>query len=70
MREITVFDVIKKLELEVFCDLMYGTARSFDTQEEFQAALQQEITGAELQRINEAALRGGYQSLSFSLKQK
>lgn len=66
MREITVFDVVKQLELDNFCDLMFGTARGFDTQEEFKAALQVEITEKALQQINEAALREGHHPLSFS----
>lgn len=64
-----MFDMVKQLELDVFCDLLYGTAKGFDTQEEFKAALQSEVTEKELQRINSAALRDGYQPLSFSFKQ-
>lgn len=59
----TVFDAVKQLELNVFCDLIYGTARSFDTQEEFKAALNMEITEKGLQSINAVALRDGYQPL-------
>ena len=65
MREITVFDVVKQLKLDNFCDLMFGTARGFDTQEEFKAALQREITEKMLQQINKAALREGHHPLSF-----
>lgn len=66
MREITVFDAIKQLELDVFCDVMYGLAKDFTTQGELKAALQEEIPEKVLHRINEAALREGYQLLSLS----
>lgn len=66
MRKITVFDAVKQLELDVFCDVMYGIAKDFNTQEELKAALQTGISEKALQQINEAALREGYQSLSFS----
>ena len=69
VRKTTVFDAVKQLELDNFCDLIYGTARSFSTQEEFKSALQNEIREKELQQINEAALREGHHPLSFSLKQ-
>ncbi len=66
MREITVFDAVKQLELDVFCDLMYGTVKDSNSQAEFKEALQTEISEKALQQINEAALREGYQPLSFS----
>ncbi len=59
----TVFDVVKQLELNVFCDLMYGTARIFDTREEFKEALCSGVTEKELQKINAAALCDGYQPI-------
>ena len=70
VRETTVFDAVKQLELDNFCDLMYGVARSFDTQEKFKAALRNEIGEKELQQINDVALREGHHPLSFSLKHR
>lgn len=69
MREITVFDVVKQLELDNFCDLMFGVVQDIGTQEGLKDALQTEITEEELQRINGAALKEGHHPLSFSLKQ-
>lgn len=66
MRKITVFDAVKQLELDVFCDVMYGIAKDSNTQDELKAALQTEISEKALQQINEAALWEGYQPLSFS----
>ena len=57
MREITVFDLVKHLELDNFCDLIFGAVNDIGTQEGLKAALQTEITKEELQRINAAALR-------------
>ncbi len=65
-KKMIVFEAIKQLELGVFCDVMYGIAKDSNTQEELKAALQTEITEEALQQINEAALREGYQPLSFS----
>lgn len=62
----TVFEVVRQLELDVFCDLMYGTVKDIETQDEFKEALQTEISEKALQQINEAALREGYHPLSFS----
>lgn len=62
----TVFDAVKQLELDVFCDVMYGIAKDFDTQDDLKEALQTEISEKALQQINEAALREGYQPLSLS----
>lgn len=62
----TVFEAVRQLELDVFCDVMYGIAKDFNTQAELKEALQTEISEKELQRINEAALREGYQPLSCS----
>lgn len=62
----TVFDAVKQLELDVFCDVMYGIAKDFDTQDDLKEALQTKISEKALQQINEAALREGYQPLSFS----
>ena len=61
-----VFEVVRQLELDVFCDLMYGTVKDTDTQDEFKEVLQAEISEEALQRINEAALREGHHPLSFS----
>lgn len=66
MREITVFDAIKQLELDVFCDVIYEVVKDSNTQDELKEVLQTEISEKELQRINEAALKEGYQPLSFS----
>ena len=66
VREITVFDAVKQLELDVFCDVMFGTVKDSKTQDELKAALQTEITEKALQQINEAALREGHHPLSFS----
>lgn len=66
VRKMRMFDAIQQLELGVFCDVMYGMAKDFNTQDELKAALQEEIPEEVLQRINEAALREGYQPLSFS----
>ena len=57
VREITVFDLVKHLELDNFCDLIFGAVNDIGTQEGLKAALQTEITKEELQRINAAALR-------------
>lgn len=62
----TVFDVVKQLELDNFCDLIYGAVNDIGTQDGLKEALQTEITEAELQRINTAALREGHHPLSFS----
>ena len=51
MREITVFDLVKHLELDNFCDLIFGAVNDIGTQEGLKAALQTEITKEELQRI-------------------
>ncbi len=45
---------------------MYGIAKDSNTQDELKMALQTEISEKALQQINEAALREGYQPLSFS----
>lgn len=62
----SIFDAIKQVELDVFCDVIYGLAKDSTTQDELKAALQTEISEEALQQINEAALREGYQPLSFS----
>ena len=62
----TIFDAVKQLELDVFCDVMFGTVKDSKTQDELKAALQTEITEKALQQINEAALREGYQPLLYS----
>lgn len=49
-----------------FYDLMFGVVKDSNTQAELKEALQTEISEKELQRINEAALREGYQPLSLS----
>ena len=64
--EMTIFDAVKQLELDVFCDVMFGTVKDSKTQDELKAALQTEITEKALQQINEAALREGYQPLLYS----
>ena len=61
-----IFDAVKQLELDVFCDVMYGLAKDFTTQDELKVALQTEISEKALQQINGAALREWYQPLSFS----
>ena len=66
MGEITVFGAIKQLELDVFCDVIYEVVKDSNTQDELKEVLQTEISEKELQRINEAALKEGYQPLSFS----
>lgn len=66
MREITVFGAIKQLELDVFCDVIYEVVKDSNTRDELKEVLQTEISEKELQRINEAALKEGYQPLSFS----
>lgn len=60
VREITVFDVVKQLELDNFCDLMFGAVKDIGSQEGLKEALQTEITEKELQQINVAALQEGY----------
>lgn len=62
----TIFDAVKQLELDVFCDVMFGVVKDSNTQAELKEALQTEISEKALQQINEAALREGYQPLSFS----
>lgn len=62
----TIFDAVKQLELDVFCDLMFGVVKDSNTQVELKEALLTEISEKALQQINEAALREGYQPLSFS----
>lgn len=66
MREITVFDAVKQLELDSFSDLMFGAVKDIGSQEGLKEALQAEITEKALQQINEAALREGHHPLSFS----
>lgn len=61
----TVFDAVKQLELGNFCDVMYGTVKNVNTQAELKAMLQEEMPEEALRRINEAALKEGYQPLSF-----
>lgn len=65
----TVFDLLKQLELEHFCRLISAAKRDFESPDSFMDALQSEVTEEELQRINEAALKEGRQPLSF-LKRK
>lgn len=55
-----MFDVIKQLELDVFCDVMYGVVNNIDTKEELKEDLQTEITEEELQQINDAAMFEGH----------
>ncbi len=66
VREITIFDAVKQLELDNFCDLMFGAVKDIGSQEGLKEALQAEITEKALQQINEAALREGHHPLSFS----
>ncbi|RKJ44286.1 hypothetical protein D7X98_12155 [bacterium 1XD8-76] len=66
MREITVFDAVKQLDLNVFCEVMFGIVKDVAIQNELKEALQTEITEEALQQINEAALREGHQPLSCS----
>ena len=66
VREITVFDAVKQLELDNFCDLMFGAVKDIGSQEGLKEALQAEKTEKALQQINEAALREGYQPLLYS----
>lgn len=61
-----MFDAVKQLELDVFCDLIYGIAKDINTQDELKEKMQVEISEKALRQINEAALREGYQPLSFS----
>lgn len=61
-----MFDVVKQLELDNFCDVMYGVVKDICSQDELKEALQTEISGKALQQINEAALREGHQPISFS----
>lgn len=61
-----MFDVVKQLELNNFCDVMYGVVKDISSQDELKEALQTEISEKALQQINEAALREGYQPVSFS----
>ncbi len=62
----TVFDAVKQLELDVFCDVMYGAVKDVKTQDGLKEKMQTEVSEKALQQINEAALREGYQPLSFS----
>ena len=64
-----LFEIIKQLELDVFCDLLHGITKDFETKEAFKKALETEISKKELQRINAAALKEGHHPLSFSFKQ-
>lgn len=59
----TAFDAIKQVDLNVFCEVMFGIAKDAATQDELKEALQTELTEEALQQINEAALREGYQPL-------
>lgn len=61
-----VFDVVKQLELDVFCDLMYGIVKDSNTQDELKEVLQTEISEKALQQLNEAACRESHHPLSFS----
>lgn len=62
----TTFDVVKQLELDNFCDLMFGAVKDIGTQEGLKEALQTDITEEELHQINVAALRERHHPLSFS----
>ena len=62
-----IFDAVKQLELDVFCDVMFGVVKDSNTQAELREALQTEISEKTLQQINEAALREGYQSCHFQV---
>lgn len=64
-----LFEVIRQLELDAFCDLMYGIEKDFETREDFKEALEAEVSEKELQRINAATLKEGHHPLSFSFKQ-
>lgn len=62
----TVFDVAKQLELDVFCEVIFGLANNGSTEEEFKEALQTDYSKEALQQLNEAALRQGHHPISFS----
>ncbi len=62
----TVFDVVKQLELDVFCEVIFGMVETDGTQARFKETLQTEYTEEALQQLNEAALREGHHPLSFS----
>ena len=38
-----MFDVVKQLELDNFCDVMYGMVKDISSQDELKEALQTEI---------------------------
>ena len=67
VRKVTVFDVIKQLELDVFCDVMYGVVKDFKTQDELKGRLQEEISEKALRQINDAALMEGYPLIQKSI---
>ncbi len=60
-----IFDAVKQLELDVFCDVMFGVVKDSNTQAELREALQTEISEKAMQQINEAALWEGYQPCHF-----
>ena len=39
----TAFDVVKQLELDVFCDVMFGIVKDSKTQADLKAVLQEEM---------------------------
>jgi hypothetical protein len=64
--KVRIFDAVKQLELDIFCEVMYGVLKDIHSQDELKEALQTEISEKALQQINEAALREGHYPLSFS----
>ena len=64
-----MLDVIKQLNLNSFCNIMYHAARETDTEEAFKKKLEKEVTEEWLQHVNATAKLYGDQLLSFVGKQ-
>lgn len=64
-----MLDVIKQLNVDSFCNIIYHVARETATADEFKKKLEREVTEEWLQHVNAAARLYGDQPLSFVGKQ-
>lgn len=62
----TAFEAVRQLDINVFCEVMFGIAKDVATPDDLKEALQTEMTEKMLRQINEAARREWRQPLSCS----
>lgn len=62
----TAFEAVRQLDLNVFCEVIFGIAKDVATPDDLKEVLQTEMTEKALRQINEAALREGHQPLLYS----